>query len=208
MDKMKIIRIALLTSVVAIILSVIAIMASLAKNAVSFDYLALLTGILEVLVTVLIGWNIYTIFDFRQERQNLKEYFDEQKQSVRSVGNDLRMTFKNQIANVSIINKNISDVYSYLMGINKSVPLSFYYIYLTLGAIISAAQSENYASCNVWVNELLAVITTPEKIEMPVTSKMHLLNSFTMIRYPENIKRLDELHGVIARIKEIPDPVS
>lgn len=27
-----------------------------------------------------------------------------------------------------------------------------------------------------------------------------------MIYHPENIKRLDELHSVIARLKEIPDP--
>lgn len=118
------------------------------------------------------------------------------------------MTFKNQIANVSLLEKHISDIYSHLMGINQSVPLSFYYIYLTLGAIISAAQCDNYESCNLWVNELLTAIKEPEEIEMPVTSKMYLLKSFTMIYHPENIKRLDELHCVIARIKEIPDPDS
>ena len=42
-------------------------------------------------MTILLGWNIYTIFDFRQERQNLKAYFDEQKQSVKAVGSDLNI---------------------------------------------------------------------------------------------------------------------
>lgn len=116
------------------------------------------------------------------------------------------MTFKNQIANVSLLEKHISDVYSYMMGINTSIPLLFYYIHLTLGAIINSAQSENYDNCNLWVNELLAVIKEPEVIEMPITSKMYLLKSFTMIYHPESIKRLDELHRVIARLKEIPDP--
>lgn len=107
---------------------------------------------------------------------------------------------------ISLQEKHISDVYSYLMGINNTVPLYFYYIHLTLGAIINSAQSENYDNCNVWVNELLAVIKEPEVIEMPITSKMYLLKSFTMICHSENIKRLDELHSVIARLKEIPDP--
>ena len=107
---------------------------------------------------------------------------------------------------VSLLEKHISDVYSYLMGINNTVPLYFYYIHLTLGAIINSAQSENYDNFNVWVNELLAVIKEPEVIEMPITSKMYLLKSFTMICHSENIKRLDELHRVIARLKEIPDP--
>lgn len=176
------------------------------RTEMSFDYLGFITGSLGFLVTVLLGWNIYTIFDFRQERQDLKAYFDEQKQSVKAVGSDLRMTFMNQIANVSLLEKHISDVYSYLMGINNTVPLYFYYIHLTLGAIINSAQSENYDNCNVWVNELLAVIKEPEVIEMPITSKMYLLKSFTMICHSENIKRLDELHSVIARLKEIPDP--
>lgn len=50
------------------------------------------------------------------------------------------------------------------------------------------------------------MIKEPEVIEMPIKSKMYLLKSFTMIYHPENIKRLDELHRVIARLKEIPDP--
>lgn len=195
-------------SIIAIVLSVIAISTSFPRTEMSFDYLGFITGCLGFLVTVLLGWNIYTIFDFRQERQDLKAYFDEQKQSVKAVGSDLRMTFMNQIANVSLLEKHISDVYSYMMGINKTVPLYFYYIHLTLGAIINSAQSENYDNCNVWVNELLAVIKEPEVIEMPITSKMYLLKSFTMICHSENIKRLDELHCVIARLKEIPDPES
>lgn len=198
----------LAVSVIAIVLSVIAISTSFPRTEMSFDYLGFITGCLGFLVTVLLGWNIYTIFDFRQERQNLKAYFDEQKQSVKAVGSDLRMTFMNQIANVSLAEKHISDVYSYMMGINNTVPLYFYYIHLTLGAIINSAQSENYDNCNVWVNELLAVIKEPEVIEMPITSKMYLLKSFTMICHSENIKRLDELHRVIARLKEIPDPES
>ena len=203
---MKTNKLSLLVSIFAIVLSVIAISVSLPRFDMSFDYLGLITGILGVLVTVLLGWNIYTMFDYRQERQNLKAYFDEQKQSVKSVGSDLQMTFKNQIANVSLLEKHISDVYCHLMGINQSVPISFYYVHLTLGAIINSAQTENYENCDLWVNELLTVIKKPEEIGMPVTSKKYLLKSFTMIYHPENIKRLDELHSVIARLKEIPDP--
>lgn len=100
---MKANRLTLLVSILAIILSVIAISTSLPRTEMSFDYLGFITGCLGFLVTVLLGWNIYTIFDFRQERQDLKTYFDEQKQSVKAVGSDLRMTFMNQIANVSLM---------------------------------------------------------------------------------------------------------
>lgn len=94
---MKANRLTLLVSILAIILSVIAISTSLPRTEMSFDYLGFIAGSLSFLVTVLLGWNIYTIFDFRQERQNLKTYFDEQKQSVKAVGSDLRMTFKTRL---------------------------------------------------------------------------------------------------------------
>ena len=45
----------------AIILSIVAICVALPRMDMSFDYLGLITGILGVLVTVLVGWNIYMI---------------------------------------------------------------------------------------------------------------------------------------------------
>ena len=58
-------------SILAIILSILAICFSLPRTELSFDYLGFITGILGVLVTVLIGWNIYAVIDFRQEKQRL-----------------------------------------------------------------------------------------------------------------------------------------
>ena len=69
-------------SILAIILSILAICFSLPRIELSFDYLGLITGILGVLVTVLIGWNIYALIDFRQEKQRLVQYFDEQKSNI------------------------------------------------------------------------------------------------------------------------------
>lgn len=60
-------------------ISIITICLALPRTEMSIDYLGLITGILGVLVTVLIGWNIYMIIDFRQERENLKQYFEEQR---------------------------------------------------------------------------------------------------------------------------------
>ena len=77
---MKVNKLTLLVSILAIVLSVIAISTSLPRTEMSFDYLGFITGSLGFLVTVLLGWNIYTIFDFRQERQDLKTYCDEEKQ--------------------------------------------------------------------------------------------------------------------------------
>lgn len=67
-------KLSLILSSIAIVISVIAICLTMPRTDMSIDYLGLITGILGVLVTVLKGWNIYMIIDFRQEMENLKQY--------------------------------------------------------------------------------------------------------------------------------------
>lgn len=67
-------KLSLILSSIAIVISVITICLTMPRTDMSIDYLGLITGILGVLVTVLKGWNIYMIIDFRQEMENLKQY--------------------------------------------------------------------------------------------------------------------------------------
>lgn len=121
-------KLSLILSSIAIVISIITMCLTMPRREMSIDYLGLITGILGILVTVLIGWNIYMIIDFRQEKENLKQYFEEQKKSVRSVGNDLLATYKNQLSNVALLEKSISDVYARMMNLHQFTPLPFDYI--------------------------------------------------------------------------------
>lgn len=195
-------------SFIAIVLSIVAICVSCPRSDMSFDYLGLITGVLGVLVTVLVGWNIYMIIDFKQEKEKLQQYFDEQKKEVCSVGNDVIVTFKNQISQSALLEKNIADVYSQLMGLNKTVPLSFYYLFHLLGAIVSASQAENYDACNIWLTEIQRTLTSPDQIVMPVSCKKHLIEALMQIHKSDSIHGLDEVVNLIAQINVIPDPIS
>lgn len=195
-------------SSIAIILSIVAICLSLPRTDVSFDYLGLLTGILGVLVTVLLGWNIYMIIDFRQERQELQQYFEEQKESVHSVGSDLRITFMNQLSQTSLLQKSIADVYAQLMGLNKLTPLLFCYLFHHLGAIVSASQAENYSACNLWIKEVKQTLISPKEVVMPVTCKQQLVKTLLQIQKSDKIQGLDEVVNLVAKIETVPDPIS
>lgn len=195
-------------SFIAIVLSIVAICVSCPRSDMSFDYLGLITGVLGVLVTVLVGWNIYMIIDFKQEKEKLQQYFDEQKKEVRSVGNDVIVTFKNQISQSALLEKNIADVYSQLMGLNKTIPLSFNYLFHLLGAIVSASQAENYDACNIWLAEIQRTLTSPDQIVMPVSCKKHLIEALMQIHKSDSIHGLDEVVNLIAQINVIPDPIS
>lgn len=202
------IKLSLILSSIAIVISIITMCLTMPRREMSIDYLGLITGILGVLVTVLIGWNIYMIIDFRQERENLKQYFEEQKKSVQSVGHDLLVTYKNQLLNVALLEKSISDVYARLMNLHQFTPLPYDYLIHVLGAIVTASQAENYDACNVWITEIKLVLTSPEQVVMPISSKRQLLKASLQISKSDKLVGLEEMIGLIARISEYSDPVS
>lgn len=198
----------LIFSVVAIILSIVAICMSMPRKDVTFDYLGLIIGIQGVLVTVLIGWNIYMIVDFRQEKEKLQQYFEEQKKSVSSVGSDVMATFMSQLSHSSLLEKSIADVYAQLMGLHKLTPLFFEYLYHTLGSIVTAAQAENYDICNNWIQEINLMLSSSEKVVMPVSNKQLLIKTVLQIPHSKNIVGLEDMINLLSRVSEIPDPVS
>lgn len=189
-------------SLVAMLLSVFAICVAVPRTEVSFDYLGLLIGVLGLLVTILIGWNIYAIIDFRQEKQRLVQYFDEQKKDIHLIGSDLRTTFMNQLNNNSLMEKNIATVYSQMLGLNKSMPLAFYYLFHIIGAIRTASQAENYIACNLWLKEICQVLTSPELVSIPIIAKRQLLENLMKIEHSELLVGLDDVINLIMRLKE------
>lgn len=194
-------------SSVAIVLSIVAICISLPRTDMSFDYLGLITGILGMLVTVLVGWNIYMIIDFKQEKEKLQQYFDEQKTEVRSVGNDVMATFMSQLSHSSFLERSVADVYAQLMGLHGLTPLSFEYLFHLLGAIVSASQAENYDACNSWIKEINLVLTSSQ-VAVPVSCKQQLMKAMMQISHSEKIKDFEEMVNLLANIKTMPDPVS
>ena len=195
-------------SLIAIILTIVAISVALPRMDMSFDYLGFITGILGVLVTVLVAWNIFMIIDFKQEKEKLHQYFDEQKKSAQSVGDKLMATFQNQQNQNSLLEKSIANVYAHMMGLNKGYPLPFRYLFHILGSIVSASQVENYNACNIWIGEIKRTIVTPEQIIMPGICKRQLIEMLMQIHKSDNIQGLVDVIALIAKINIIPDSIS
>ncbi len=71
-----------------------------------FDYLGLIVGSLSILVTVLIGWNIYTLVDFKNEVKVIKNYreeLDKIKNTQESNSNEITQLY----SHIETINTNI-----------------------------------------------------------------------------------------------------
>lgn len=74
-------------SIVALIIAVVALCRTCPRTvSLSFDYLGVIIGVLSVLVTVVIGWNIYSILDIK----SLQLEFDSK---IKNVQNDIDNKF-------------------------------------------------------------------------------------------------------------------
>ena len=110
--------------------------------------------------------------------------------------------------NVALLEKSISDVYARLMNLHQFTPLPYDYLIHVLGAIVTASQAENYDACNVWIKEIKLVLTSPEQVVMPISSKRQLLKASLLMSKSDKIVGFEDVVGLIARISEVPDPVS
>lgn len=68
-------------SIIAILFSIIALCPSIPRllndDNLQFDYLGLIIGILSLLITVLIGWNIFQLIDFKEKINQIDELKDQ-----------------------------------------------------------------------------------------------------------------------------------
>lgn len=197
-------------SAIAIILSIVAICVALPRTSMSFDYLGLITGILGILVTVLVGWNIYMIIDFRQEKEKLQQYFDEQKKSVNSVGADLLVSYRSHLSNSALLEKAIADVYAHLLGRREYVSLAFEYLFHLLDSLASASKAENYEACNLWVSEIKQVLTlsSPEQFVISESNKQQLLMTLMQVSHSDRFAGFSDVVALISIIPTNQDSAS
>lgn len=144
-----------LSSVLAIIFSSIALYTCcpfLCKCSIDIDYVGIIIGSLSLLTAVLIGWNIYTVIDFKENSKKI-----------------------NFIVKQSKINKK-----EYESQLNKSLSISYYSSYLCFlnskeyaGAITALIcsiryliedvkgnyQVENFEQQSTKLNQLLSLLT-------------------------------------------------
>lgn len=68
-------------SIIAILFSIISLCPSIPRaindDNLQFDYLGLIIGILSLLITALIGWNIFQLIDFKEKTNQIDELKDQ-----------------------------------------------------------------------------------------------------------------------------------
>lgn len=88
-------------SIVAIVLSIIAIAKVEPVKIADFDYLGAIVGVLSFLVTLLIGYQIYTVINVKEELMEVRKAREEIDEQMQKKADKLSIEFKNELSNAT-----------------------------------------------------------------------------------------------------------
>lgn len=180
----------------ALLLSGVAVLTSITCSFVkieplTFDYVGALVGILSLLVTVLIGWNIYSLIDIRSLR---KEIAVERTRVYLESENNLTETF------MALSEYYYSSIHGERQPKEERV---YKYIYFIISSIMHASRIRDFETCRVIVRTTIETIR-PVSIGMSEKNKKNLFDLLSDVNEPRNIQRFSELLALVAAIRTNP----
>lgn len=88
-------------SIVAIVLSIFAIAKVAPTQIIDFDYLGAIIGVLSFLVTLLIGYQIYTVINVKEELNEVRKARDEIDDKMQKIADKLSKDYKEELCNAA-----------------------------------------------------------------------------------------------------------
>ena len=186
MDKGQRITIWIMCAV-SLILSVTAVcMAYYHTPDLGFDYQGVIVGVLSLLVTVLIGWNIYNLIDLNNTRKTVSSLLSETTSSLNK--------------NMAITDHSFWMVYHYLLLNKDPMGLDYQFLYHGMSCLFHTSMFGDIKTCNVIVKAMLECVTKPQNITITRQGKMEILKLVSMTKNPDLIQGFVELTGRISLI--------
>ena len=178
--------ISIVFSFVAIIVSGIALSCTIPNNNIDIDYLGILIGILTLLVTLLVGWNIYSLIDLKGERGIISSKFKNIEKET------------NYLHNKADYHYGLSMSYNALALANsltdKTKGLSKYHMLLqTAQSLKILSNLKSFVECNSLVDIILNALEESESIELTKNERETALSYFKQINNMDKITNLLKL---------------
>ena len=157
----------------------------------TYDYHGGLVTILAILVTVLIGWNIYSIVDFNRRKNEV---------------NSLYLAVNQALAEVSKWNNNSDGIteFSFVCVYQQMInikPLPEMYDRLLNHSVLSLkyfSNSKEMDVCNELVKSLLLI---PKEVPIAQDTKTSCLKTLHLIPEPDKIEGFYEVVELVASLK-------
>lgn len=131
-----------LVSAITLVLSIIAICGLYYRTTdLGFDYIGIIIGVLAILVTCLMAWNIYSVIDANKKIDEMRNEIDNLRSSIDS----------DKLASERKINKLKADLYDNIVSINRHIlgfeksAVSTHLLTNMVSSIDYLSRSEEYA---------------------------------------------------------------
>lgn len=174
-----------IVSIVSLLLSVIAVCVAVWRSPdLDFDYQGVLVGVLSLLVTILIGWNIYTLVDLRNLQNKMEGL-------VKGTSTQIN-------ANMAVTEGTHLMIYHYLILNKDPLGIEYRFIYHGVACLMHSSQIGDIQTCNAVVDAMLTCISHPEKISVTASSKGDILKLISLVKNGDKIKGFLELVRKIA----------
>lgn len=174
-------------SLAAIAISIIAICISCPRDTeLGFDYQGVIVGVLSLLVTALLGWNIYTLIDMRSVRDDMDEI---------SSGASFMLQ-----KNMAITENTNWMIYHYLLLGEDPLGIEYRFLYHGIANLYHTSQFHDINTCNTIVKGLLECITNPKDITITKHGKSNILNLLNGVKQYDKIDGFLELLNRVALI--------
>lgn len=178
-------KISIAISLTAIIISIIAI-CNVYPRELGIDYLGWIVGILALLTTILLGWNIYTTIDIKENHRRYTSIINEVDISQHKV------LALQEHANWMI--------YHQLLLNHDPCGLEFRFLYYGVSCLYHTSMIGEYDTCRMVVKALNECFTNPKAVKMTKSNKEQVLILLNLVKQPNKIDGYMDLMEKVALI--------
>ena len=165
-----------------------------------FDYMGVIVGVLSLLVTVLVGWNIFNTLEFKKELEQIKQQLEEKEKTLKKQLEEIDDKFEElsckvygTYAEASIESAKIS--ISNLLKDTRKTAISN-----TIRNIVTAicfyAQAKKYNDADEGI-ETLVIIPKEEYNKLSQNEKNEIMDKINTIPNPNKLKNYMQLSAYV-----------
>lgn len=156
------------------------------------DYIGVIVGILAVLCTILIGWQIYSFFDYNKREEN-------NEKNILKLRDILKMHAENNNRGDYLLYDNLSDVYEIIAAVDKT-RAKYERILNKIRALNYAAKINEFETCEIGI-EILKLFISKNDVTIKEEDKERLIKYACSIPNQNHIKNFTDLINAISAIK-------
>jgi hypothetical protein len=174
-------------SVTAIAISIIALCRVYPHTSdLGLDYQGIIVGILALLVTAVVGLNIYTLVDFKRATKEVEM---------------LKGKLHNDVnTSIALGSNDIFMVYHYLITGIAPLGLEYNLIRSALSSLVHLSSIGQYDACGVVSKALVQCVVNPSGITITRKSKEELLSLLSEVKQPKKIRLFLDVAQLVASL--------